>query len=98
MGRKLVKQGAGGTTVCLPKKWIDRHSLKPGDEINITEEGRKLIINTSKSSQKRLEIDLGQSDKYLIRWVISYAHNTGYDEIKINFKEIPIHSDYQVER
>jgi len=89
MRRKLIKQGSGGLTVCLPKKWTDKNSLQPGDEIELIPEGKELVMRTSKRSQKKLEIDLDKPDKYQIRWVISYAHNVGFNQIKINFKELP---------
>lgn len=89
MRRKLIKQGSGGLTVCLPKKWTDKNSLQPGDEIELILEGKELVMRTSKRSKKRIEIDLDKPDKYQIRWVISYAHNIGCNQIKLNFKELP---------
>ena len=44
MKRKLIKQGAGGLTLCIPKKWTEKANLKAGDEINLTEDENSLKI------------------------------------------------------
>ena len=85
MKRKLIKQGCSGSTIYLPKKWVDRLSLKPGDEISVLEEGNELIL-TPGSIKKDSHITLettDMSDKALIIALTSaYWHGCNSIELK----------------
>jgi len=84
MKRKLIKQGGGGVTFYVPKKWVDKQGLKPGDEIDVIEEDDKLIVlNEAMTQNKTVEIDIkGMDHTALLKTVISY-YEMGYSEITI---------------
>ena len=57
MKRKLIKQGLGGYTIYLPKKWIDRKGLKEGEEINVVETDAGLVIGSDVKGRKELFLE-----------------------------------------
>ena len=79
MKRKLKKQGIGGLTFYIPKKWIVKKGLEPGDDINIQEIQDKLVLSSEKIKKKnQIEITLENQSKEFIR---NYL-NQLYDRIK----------------
>ncbi len=86
MERKLIKQGGGGFTIYLPKKWIDEKNLKAGDNVNIKPLENNLIISPTKSEIKsETEINLTGMAESSVRTLITNAYRIGYDKIKVNF-------------
>jgi len=49
---KIRKQGMSGTSVGLPKVWLDDLNLKPGDKIDFYRDKEdRLILTPNKASQ-----------------------------------------------
>ena len=49
---KIRKQGMGGTSVGLPKVWLNDLNLKPGDKIDFyRDEKNQLILKANRASQ-----------------------------------------------
>lgn len=90
MRRKLVKQGQNALTVTLPAKWAKRNSLKAGDEVEIGEEDKNILISgIGEAGITSKTIKLEDSNKNHLRSVIASAYKSGYDEIILKFKEKP---------
>lgn len=88
MKRKLIRQGAGGLTVCLPKEWTSRNNLKPGKEVNLEEEDNKLVIASSPNQPtKQKTLDIGEFGLLQIRSIIASAYKAGYSQITL--KSVP---------
>lgn len=86
--RKLVKQGGSAMTITLPKSWVDKYGLKPGDEIDVEERGRMLSIGTNKEIKERTTIlDTRKLNNRTIRWALSSLHKSGYDSIEVFFDD-----------
>ncbi|MBL7050998.1 phosphate uptake regulator PhoU [Candidatus Woesearchaeota archaeon] len=86
--RKLVKQGGSAMTITLPKSWVDKYGLKPGDEIDVEERGRMLSIGTNKEIKERTTIlDTRKLNNRTIRWALSSLHKSGYDSIEVLFDD-----------
>jgi len=86
MERKLIRQGGGGFTIYLPKKWVEENNLSKGNELSLEASGKDLIIS-SKPSEKKSEI-LMKLPNYIensIRTIITNAYRSGYDKINIHF-------------
>ncbi|MBT4174533.1 AbrB/MazE/SpoVT family DNA-binding domain-containing protein [archaeon] len=87
MKRKLIKQGGGGLTLYVPKKWVDFNNLNSGDELNIQEEDNKLILQTSDFSKQKkstvLHVETGNSNEISL---IRSFYRAGYDEIIIKYQ------------
>ncbi len=86
MERKLIRQGGGGYTIYLPKKWVEENKLDKGDELSINISGKDLVLSAKPSHIKiENEITLPSSHETTINTLITISYRTGYDRIKINF-------------
>jgi phosphate uptake regulator len=84
MKRKVIKQGNNTLTLTLPRDWTEKFGVKAGDELDIEEMGRQLILkNSSNAVLDKIEIDAAEMNERVLRWVLSAAHKSGYDEIEI---------------
>ena len=90
--RKLVKSGYSSLVVALPKDWIQKNKLSHKDEIYVTEQDNKLIIQaeykkkTKEKREKVVEVD-GVVNRILMREIIS-GYVNDYDYIIIKGKTI----------
>ena len=86
MKRKLIKQGGGGCVVYVPKKWLDFHNLKAGDELNIEEEENGLLLNSHKkeSNIKRITVPLPDKEENYYSF-LGALYRAGYDEIRLQY-------------
>lgn len=73
----------------LPAKWIKDNSIKPGDEIEITDNDKtclKILPSSHSDVEKKpIEIDVSGIDHNTIRQKLRSAYKIGYGEIFINF-------------
>ncbi len=86
MQRKVIRQGHNTLTITLPSKWVQKNSVKAGDEISIEEKGMGLVIGSHNGkSIEWVEIDISDLDSQSLRRQIRSAYKLGYDEVKVNF-------------
>lgn len=86
MKRKLIKQGAGGLTVCLPKKWTEKYHLRGGEEIEIVEKDGNLIFSTeAKKELKIVKLELDEISHTALYRIITNNYKKGVDELHITF-------------
>jgi len=85
MRRKVIKQGHNTLTITLPSKWAKERGVEPGNEIDISENEKSLIINTDGSgaipSSTTIDIS-GLNEPLIWRYILS-AYRAGYDEIAV---------------
>ena len=84
MERKLIKQGGGGLTIYVPKKWIDTRKLKEGDEVSIIEKENSLLISAVKKKEESSEITINDKNKKDLIPIITHLYRAGIDKIPIN--------------
>ncbi|MBT6520440.1 AbrB/MazE/SpoVT family DNA-binding domain-containing protein [Candidatus Woesearchaeota archaeon] len=89
MNRKLIKQGGGGgLTIYVPKKWVDRLGLNAGDELSVSEEGTKLILEPDTITKSdSIEIDVSKIPAMSLRFALASAYWNGYEIIKLHSTE-----------
>lgn len=80
MQRKLIKQGIGGLTLYVPKKWADKKGLKEGDLVEITEADQALIISSADYEKKEAVVDLQKINPSL-RVTLTHLYRRGYDRM-----------------
>ncbi len=84
--RKVYVSGGSTYVISLPKKWVNKTNLKPGDSLMVTEHGSSLMIETSviekESRTKEIKISQITSSEALERILIAF-YLVGYDTIKI---------------
>ncbi|MFW6230957.1 MAG: AbrB/MazE/SpoVT family DNA-binding domain-containing protein [Nanoarchaeota archaeon] len=86
MKRKIVQHGNTSLTISLPINWAKRFNLRKGDELDITEKDKALIVSTDNAFQMdHKEIDISGYDERTIVWYLVSLYKSGYDESKIVF-------------
>jgi phosphate uptake regulator len=84
MKRKVIKQGNGTLTITLPKDWTEKVGLKGGDEIDVDEINKQLIIGGHKDkTEKEIKLDVSNLDRTTILILIQGFYRFGYDIIEI---------------
>ena len=89
--RKVQRLGSTSLFITLPKKWVNRWGIKPGDKVFLELLGDgslRLLSERSRQSQgkKSIRIDLS-SLKLDVSYVIKALYDLGYDEIVFEFKK-----------
>jgi len=84
--RKVYVSGGSTYVISLPKKWVRKANLKPGDSLVVTEQDASLLIETSivekEAAVKEIKISQIISKDALERMLIAF-YLVGYDTIKI---------------
>lgn len=74
--------------ISLPRDWAKRQGLKKGDEMEIKEAGKQLVLTPEKEQAgEKVEIDVTNLDKSLIWRYFGAAYRKGCEEIKLSFKQ-----------
>jgi len=94
--RKVQLTGGSSITVTLPKTWIDKSKIKPGDVVGFTEQSDgSLAVYSHIKGERALEefaIEVDEVEQaYLFRKIIA-AYLMGYDVIRITAKR-PLSAD-----
>jgi phosphate uptake regulator len=90
MKRKINRVGQNTLTVSLPSKWVKDLNLKAGDELNIKDEGKKLIISPDdikNDNPTEIILDIDYDDKIYIRSLLGAMYRKGYDIIRIRYED-----------
>lgn len=85
MKRKIIKQAGQAYTITLPIEWIRTNNIKEGDEIDLQEEGKSILINSSSNHQIRKKIRLNAQDlrSRTIYNSIVTLYASGFDDIEL---------------
>ena len=88
MKRKVIKQGHDTLTITLPSKWAKKFGIKAGDELDLIEQKKSILINPAKDAEVgEISVDVrGFTIQLLWRYIIS-SYRAGYDQIKVIFEE-----------
>lgn len=84
MKRKIIKQGGGGYTIYLPKKWVDAKGLEAKDELNIEEKENKLILSTDSSKTKSCHIKIKAIKERFFDKLLVQSYRQGFDNITLS--------------
>lgn len=88
MKRKAIQLAKQTIVVSLPAKWVRQQGIKKGDEIDVEERGKELVIGSrGEKEEKKIEIDISGLNDAVIRRFLSSLHKIGYNEIEIIYKE-----------
>ena len=97
--RKVQRLGSSSLFITLPKKWINKWAIKPGDKIimEISEDGTlRLVAEKIKlnSNKRAIKIDI-DSYKQPISNSIPCLYSLGYDEIVFESKKNIDHKEIE---
>ena len=88
MKRKVIQIAESTQLVSLPRKWAQRYNVAKGDELEVTEEGNKLVVSTEKGAELGdIEVDITGLDRDSIMFLLRALYKNGYDEIRIKFNK-----------
>ena len=91
MKRKLIQMGGKTMVVSLPSSWVKKYGLKKGEEINLEEEGNKIIFSTTKPfAVEETTLDIKEYDRRLVKRYIDILYIEGYEKIKIRYDDVRI--------
>lgn len=79
----------GGKTyiISLPAPWIKKYGIKKGDELDVLEEGSRVVVESGKGQTlKSVKIDVSGLDSTLIYRLLHAAYIRGADHIKVSFE------------
>ena len=86
--RKVVKHGPSTLIISLPSDWVKKNNISPGNELNVVEKGKEIVISPVGISEPPLEaeIDVSSLDRSSILFYIRSFYRKGYQKIKVNFE------------
>ncbi len=88
MKRKVIQIADSTQLVSLPRKWALQHGIKKGDEVDVREEGNKVVISTEKGEELgSVEVDITDLDRDSLMFLIRCLYYMGYDEVKATFNK-----------
>ncbi len=85
MKRKVIQLAGKTLLVSLPIKWAKRYGVHKGDEIDVDEREKALLISTENpNAVEKKEISLEGSDEFIKR-TIGVEYRSGADELMLKF-------------
>ncbi|MBI2146926.1 hypothetical protein HYU19_00435 [Candidatus Woesearchaeota archaeon] len=91
MKRKVAQVGPTTLMVSLPKKWTRKKGIQKGDEIDVLEEGDKLLIGTAvKLQPKEITLAIPKAEDYLGRFIVA-AYVKGHNVITVRFSDTAVY-------
>ena len=88
MKRKVIQIANSTQLISLPRSWAIQHGIKKGDELEVEEQGSKILISTEKGIElKSKEVDITGLDRTSILFYIRALYRSGYDEIVVRFND-----------
>ena len=85
--RKVIQIANSTQLISLPRKWSLKYGIKKGEELEVEENGNKLLIGTEKSaSMENLEINPPHLKNITERFVTA-SYRNGFKEVRINFEK-----------
>ncbi len=87
MKRSVIQLAGRTLLVSLPAKWVDANGVHKGDELDLLEDGHRLVINTEKSSDiETAELNADTIGQFIKRYIFA-MYKKGIDEIKITYSD-----------
>ena len=89
MKRKINLVGKNTLTVSLPQRWVKKHGIKKGNELNIEEKDNNLLVSVEEISTKlsMIEVKVDGLDKDSLIFLLRGLYLRGYDQIKFIFSD-----------
>lgn len=85
MKRKVIQLAGKTHVISLPSKWVKRHNVLKGNELDIEERGNKIIVSTEAEVQKsKVVFDMEKIGLFHKNY-IAFLYHKGCDEIEIRY-------------
>ncbi len=90
MKRKVVKHGPSSLIVSVPSDWAKRNSIVKGSEVDVREDGKRLIVsaeNSIEAQHAEVDIDVTGLDRTSLMFALRSLYRLGYDTVNITFEK-----------
>ena len=86
MKRKVIQIANSTQLVSLPRKWAKKHNIKKGEELDVEEQGNKIVISAknTKNASHRIELDFAGLAPLLKR-ALHALYKVGYDDVILRY-------------
>lgn len=85
MKRKIIQLAGKTLVVSLPFRWAKKYGLSKGDEIELQEDGQRLILSTEKlQAEQTKSFDLTKLDLMTNR-VMGAIYKAGYEDVELHY-------------
>jgi len=82
--RKVIQIAGSTQLVSLPRKWCKEYDVQKGQELDVEEQGSKVIISCEgKDTLEKIKVDFSNLSARVMSWTLASLHKKGYDEIEI---------------
>ena len=86
MKRKVIQIAESTQLVSLPRKWAVQYGIKKGDELEVEEQGNRIMVSTERGLQTEiLQLDVSHFELMIPR-CIHALYKRGVDELKLTFQ------------
>ena len=80
--RRIIRHGPSTLIISLPSNWAKRNQLKKGDELNLKDEGRKLVVETYGTPLKySYEQNISELNGDLVKELLARVYEKGFDTV-----------------
>lgn len=94
MKRKVIQLGGSTYVVSLPTRWVTKHKIQKGHEVDVSSVGPILQIASEQiASEHCFSLDIRSlTDEMAIRLLLPVLHKNGYDKIEFicHSRQIPL--------
>lgn len=91
MKRKVIQIADSTQLISLPREWAKKNNIMKGQELELEDDGDRIIIHTGNTPQKsRIEINLSGLTPRLADRFLARAYQLGYDELTIDYDSLDI--------
>ena len=87
MKRKVYLVGQNTLTVSLPSKWVKQNNVKKGAELEITEDGKSIIISPDRLEQQKKKRKFSFKQGAFIADTIKKSYRFGCNEMVIEYSD-----------
>lgn len=86
MKRRVIQIADSTQLISLPRQWTKLHEIKKGDELDVIEDGNKVIVSASQDvTCVPVKIDVRGFDEHMVHRAVSALYKIGYDDIQVTF-------------
>lgn len=96
--RKVIQIANSTQLVSLPRKWSLKYNVQKGDEVEVEENGNKVVISTERTQESgNIEVDITDLDRDSFMFLVRTLYIRGYNEIKLIFNN-PTIDHYRLDK
>lgn len=86
MKRKVIQIANSTQLISLPRKWAQKFGIKKGDELEIEEDGGRIVISTQAIDKvETIDLNAVGLEHKLIKRLIAALYKGGFDEFRIHY-------------